>query len=652
MSGIFGILNRSGAPLPLSTLEGMARSLAPWEGHTVHIWQGATVGLGVATLRSTPESGNQCLPRSNPASGIAFAASGRIDNRADLAGRLDLSPGELAKLSDGELMLQAYLQWGTQVTHHFLGDWALAAWDPSTQTLFLARDRFGTTSLFYHADAHHFVFAPTRQVLLNLNLFAVELDELYLAQVLVAWPAYHGERTIHRPIRRLPPAHTLTVTPETLAVQQYWRMEDVSDLRWSKRRDYVDAFTEIFDEAVRARVRAPDDASGIGVTLSGGLDSSSVTATAAMILQEQNRRVAAFVSVPLTDASAFTGNRFGDEYPFAAATARFAGNVDLHPVLARTMSPVGGVRRQLEILNEPSHGAGNAYWILEIERMARAERVRVLLTGQQGNGGVSWRGDLLSQPISAQFRLMSVAEWVKAQCAAIKEKFWYTEFFKKSRYRQEQRAQWHRRSAIRLDFAERMDILEQRLSDPLDMPPRNARENRYRILQPARSTVGAIYAELGAAYGLEIRDPTADVRVIQFALSVPDEIFIDPDNGTNRWLIREAMKGRLPEEVRLNRRRGRQAADIVPRLRASAGEVEDALAELEDGHSATYLDVAYMREVWEQVKAKDSPDARRKAATVLLRGIGTGLFVNQFSSRPAQRSRAAAAYSSIQIEAL
>jgi asparagine synthase (glutamine-hydrolysing) len=192
--------------------------------------------------------------------------------------------------------------------------------------------------------------------------------------------------------------------------------------------------------------------------------------------------------------------------------------------------------------------------------------------------------------------------------------------------------------------------LEQRLSDPNDMPSRGPLAQRYRILQPGRSTVGATYAELGAAYGLEIRDPTAEARVLEFALSVPDEIYIDPQTGTNRWLLCEAMKGRLPEEFRLNRRRGRQASDLVPRLRASAPEVDQALTELENGTAATYVDVPYMREIWEIVKTQDTPEALNKAHQVSARGIAAGLFVNHFTSRPAMKSRAAAVYSSSQMQ--
>jgi len=111
---------------------------------------------------------------------------------------------------------------------------------------------------------------------------------------------------------------------------------------------------------------------------------------------------------------------------------------------------------------------------------------------------------------------------------------------------------------------------------------------------------------------------------------VPDHIFIDPKTRVNRWLIREAMKGRLPEEVRLNRKRGRQSGDLVPRLRASAGEVESSLNELEHGPAAIYVDVDYMRKVWRMIQTEDTVEAFLKSITILTRGIMAGLFVNKF----------------------
>lgn len=188
---------------------------------------------------------------------------------------------------------------------------------------------------------------------------------------------------------------------------------------------------------------------------------------------------------------------------------------------------------------------------------------------------------------------------------------------------------WRQFSAINPDLANRLNLLDRYLSDR-ELYLRGLRETRYTILKPGRSLAGCMQAEMAAAYGLEVLDPTADVRVLTFTFSVPDRIFIDPETGMDRWLIRAAMKGRLPDEVRLNRQRGRQAADIVPRLRASAGEVEAALNELDAGPAAAYVDAPYMREVWTMIQTNDTPEAFGKSVTVLTRGIMAGLWVNGF----------------------
>src|SRR5271154_2223252 len=264
MSGIFGIVERDGAPLSPSTLDRMRASMAGWAPDGGALWHDAQAGLGQARLFSTAESHHDRLPRRDVVSDISFTAAARVDNRAELGRLLDISLPEQAELPDTEFLFRAYLRWGQDCAQHVYGDWAFAAWHPAERKLFLARDHCGNTSLFYYADPHRFAFASCRQALLDLNLAPAQMDELYLAQVLVSWTAYHGERTIHTPIRRLPPAHTLTVTPERLQVAQYWWLEAVPELRLPRREDYVAAFTEIFDEAVGARVRTPLVGDGAG----------------------------------------------------------------------------------------------------------------------------------------------------------------------------------------------------------------------------------------------------------------------------------------------------------------------------------------------------------------------------------------------------
>jgi asparagine synthase (glutamine-hydrolysing) len=402
-------------------------------------------------------------------------------------------------------------------------------------------------------------------------------------------------------------------------------MRAVSALRLPRREDYVEAFLEKFDQAVQTRLRFHPKYGGVASTLSGGLDSGSITATAARLLRPSGARISAFTSVPVDNTDKFILWGFGDEWPLARATAQFAGNVDHYPLPASEMTPIAAIRQALTNVQQPGHAAGNLFWMLELNRTVQAHGKRVLLSGQLGNAGISWAGDIFSQPPAFQVSVLGWKTWLKLKLKQAAPgsllAAWYA--FRTP-------PDWHRGSAIHPDFAKRLNLLELRLKDPGENANSSALEQRFDILKPGQSFIGASHAQMGAAAGIEIRDPSGDARLLNFCLALPDHIFMDPITRTDRWLIRAAMQGRLPDEVRLNRRRGSQAGDLVPRLRACAEEVEAALDELARGPAAAYLDVAYMCQVWNLIQTEDSPQTHGKAITVLTRGIMAGLFVNAF----------------------
>jgi asparagine synthase (glutamine-hydrolysing) len=630
LSGIFGIFNRGGAPVETDALHRMRGEMAGWGCEGGGTVSAGPAGLGLAVSFNTPEARFECPPSLGADTGIAVAAAARLDNRDELASGLGLR-GDLSRLADGELIRLAFLRWGESCPGKIAGDWSFAAWDSSARRLFLARDQSGNTALYYYSSPRVFAFSSSRRALLALGLSPVEMDELYLAQLLVCWTAYHGDRTIHNPIRRLPPAHALAVTETRMDVRRYWRLEDVPELRLAHRTDYLAGFREVFDRAVRACLRSEGP---VASTLSGGLDSGSVALTAAGFLEERGHRLAAFTSIPRygTGTHGDTNARFTDESGYARATAQAAGGcIDLNTFDSAELSPLRAIRRALEITTEPMHAAGNLFWILELCRVAATRGYRTLLTGQHGNTSISWRGEILCQPFPVQLRRLGwrgcLRQNVEARLPTIAARALHAR--RRARH-------WSRYSAVHPRFARRIGLLERLRHAPDAYPRRGPRCVRTGILLPGESFDGAVHAELGAAAGLEIRDPTADARVQSFCFSVPETVFIDPATGLDRWLIREAMKGRLPDVVRLNRRTGLQAGDLVARLRHFPGDMEGALSEISSGPGADYVDVSRMRDVWDQIgrstDAEDTPELFRLAVSVLTRGIMAGLFVNRFSA--------------------
>jgi len=620
MSAIFGILHTDQSPVDNRQAAAMQQALHHWGPDGQKTLGAGNVVLGQQLLFNTPQAQLETLPCQTE-EGLMLTAEARLDNRDELCGQFNIAQADRARTPDGALILRAYETWGEGCPDHLLGDWSFAVFDPAKQKLFLARDHHGNTALYYYQNARRFVFASSRSALLAIDA-PRRLNELFLAQLLVSWHAFHGAQTIDRDIMRLPPAHAMTVTPEETRVWQYWHLADTPELQLGSFEAYVEGLLEVYTEAVRCRLRTHRP---VGATLSGGLDSGSVTALAARELQQRGQRLAAFTSVALHDVENTVGpNRFGDELAYAQASATHCSNVDLYPVNAANMTPIAGARRSITLLQEPLFAASNFYWMLELLQTAQGQGLGVLLTGQGGNATVSWRG----WPELHSLRLMRKRHGWRGVARHLLP----TALLRAVQLARSRRARWQH-SAIKPEFARRLNLARRRAAaiggddSPVESC-KTARAVRHSMMQPGSNMVGGIWAELGAAFQMEIRDPTLDRRVMSYTYSIPDHVFAG-ENGEERRLIRAAMDGLLPDTVRLNRERGRQAADLGRRLQTSADEVEDMLARLKKGPALNYLNLARMREVWADVQADPGPLTTHRATTILMRGIGAGFFLNE-----------------------
>ena len=595
--------------------------MAHWGPDGTAIWHDQDCGFGHCLLYNTPESIHERLPYWQGDCRLAITAEARLDNRDELCDYFAIPYAERLTTPDSALILQAFLRWGEACPDHLLGDWSFAIWNPDECKLFLARDHHGNTSLCYWQTEQAFAFASDPQALYAIGA-PRRLNELYLAQVLTSWPAYHGPQTIDLDIQRLPPAHTMTITPRETRVWRYWTPEETPELHLRHRDDYVEGFLEVYEAAVRCRLRSYRP---VGVTLSGGLDSGSVTALAARSLAHQGQRLTAFTAVPRYHSSHSVGpRRFGDETPYAAATASCFGNIDHCLLDSAGTTPMNGIGHTLAVMSEPSHAASNHFWISDLLDQARSRGLGTLLTGQGGNATVSWAG----------------APHLRSTWAALRHKGWKSgvkqvlPFWLLRQVRRCQALDNWSASAIHPDFAHRIGLKALRieaLGRDLSLADswRKPSDLRHAIIQPGKGRVGDLWARWGAGSNLEIRDPTFDKRVMSYTLSVPDSVWDAPEGGGDRWLMRQAMAGLLPDEVRLNRDRGRQSADLAGRLLASAGEVDAALAAVDGAPANEYLDLGKMRQAWRDVQQEASPMHTHRAGSILLRGLMAGLFLNR-----------------------
>ena len=278
MSGTVGILDRDGAPIDVELLRALTDFLAYRGPDGRETWSDGAIGLGHAMLRTSEVGVNDRQPAHLDT--LWITADARLDSRTELTNKLEQAGRRIVlPIPDSMLILHAYAAWGPECIEHLRGDFAFGIWDSAAKTLFCARDHFGIKP-FYYADLKNiFLFSNTLNCLRKHPSVTDELNETAIGDFLLFGLNYNKATTSFRDIQRLPPAHSLLVSRDTLQTRCYWRPPTEGRIRYARAEDYVDRFNELLKSAVADRLRSDR----VGILLSGGLDSGSVAAVASEI---------------------------------------------------------------------------------------------------------------------------------------------------------------------------------------------------------------------------------------------------------------------------------------------------------------------------------------------------------------------------------
>ena len=632
MSAIYGLVRLDGRLVEAGELETMRRPMAFWGPDGGGTWHEGGAGLGQLVALRTPEDEHEAGPL-RLASGTVVSPAGRLDNRDELCAELGVPGEDRPRTSDGRLISLAYERWGERAFSRLLGDWALAAWHPHERRLVLARDHFGQTALYYHRDGSRLAFASSLKGLFALPEVPRRLDELQLARSLVL-DVGDGAAMMYEGVRRLPTARAVSFDASGLRTREYWSLMHAPEVRLASDGEYVERLLDLLGQAVRTRMRSR---APVATTLSAGLDSGAVTALAARELG--GAPLTAYTARPAhPEVAAEMPGLLVDEWPGAQLVAAAYPNIRHVAVDARGVSPVAAIEHSLAVHDEPEHATPNLPWVRGLLDAAHEDGARVLLTGQYGNGGVSWPGDVrrvvgalaAREPGLAAHRFRHLA---RASRYGVAGAVWHglltpaRSLVAAERRRREPtlRPGW-RDSVIAPHFAARIglrDALRETGWDP-EFTRAGARERRLSYLLPGRLPTGAWWHQRSAAQGIEMRDPTADARVLEFCVGTPDEQFAR--DGRDRLLIRRALERLALPEVAWNTRRGAQGADIAYRLRDDAAGVSAAVDRVVSSDAAReYLDVMALRRSWAGVAAGGSDGVLE-----VTRALAFGLFLAGF----------------------
>ena len=272
-----------------------------------------SVGLGHRRLAIIDLSPGGHQPMSSADAAVSITFNGEIYNYRELRTELEAEGHRFRSASDTEVLLAAYRQWDLDCLSRLTGAFAFGLYDERRRRLLLARDRAGEKPLFYTHQGNRLVFASELKALMADPAFPRRLDATSFDHFL-AYGYVPGDRSILRDVHKLPQGHAATFEVETnqWRVWPYWQLPASSPAAGAVLDELVLELEGLLEQSVRRQLVADVP---VGILLSGGIDSSLVTAMAARVSPRP----------PRTFTVTFPGHAAHDEAPYARLVARHFG---------------------------------------------------------------------------------------------------------------------------------------------------------------------------------------------------------------------------------------------------------------------------------------------------------------------------------------
>jgi asparagine synthase (glutamine-hydrolysing) len=542
MSGLAAHLDFTG-PLDPDRLTAMTRAIASRGRHRQAVRSAGPCTLMHAAQWTTPEAEHEDQPQRHATRDFWLVSDARVDNRADLMQALRSSTRQPLH-TDADFILAAYERWGADLVHHVIGDFAFALWDGERDQLVIARDPFGIRPIFVARAQDGWVAASTLPAVLACLGSEPPIDESYLAGFLHGLPP--RDRSIWAGVERLAPGHRRIVGRDGDLIERYWSpsLEPLVQPLDAT----IEQVRSSFDEAVICRLRTRD---GVASDLSGGLDSSTITATAAQLTTGVR---------PISLAYRIDEDAF--EMPYIEAVLAHLG-LDGHVIEAdelATLDPVADIRAHRQPLY-----AIDASDTAAVFDVVNSLGCSVSLAGVGGDEALYGSADGHLKHLRQSMRNLALRRVAGHPHGLLAEGL---------RVRRARRAR-RDRPWVRVPFQQ----------PPDRVPPSGRRHGAERLAAydfPWQSAALELTDRLAAERAVEVRYPFLDRRFVELCLRIPESQIAA--GGQKRGLHRRAFGPRLPPVVASRRDKADLTGSYVRRMdvAVSPDDLESALAALRD----------------------------------------------------------------------
>jgi asparagine synthase (glutamine-hydrolysing) len=487
-------------------------------------WLGKHAALGHRRLVVVdPKGGRQPMMAARGRENYILVYNGELYNTEDIR-QLLINKGYTFKgWSDTEVLLKAYIEWGEKCLQKLNGIFAFAIWDAQQEKLFLARDRIGVKPLFYYQKGGSFLFASEIKAILAHPRVSAKVNREGLAEIFALGPARTPGHGVFSGVFELKPGYCMSVDHNGTKMKQYWSL--ISHAHEDSFARTIDAVRELVYDAVKRQLVSDVP---LCTLLSGGLDSSAITAIAAEVYKNENQQRVQTFSID------FAGNdqhfRTSEMQPNADAPwvkkvsdylhTRHAAYLADTPELVQALFPAVIARDLPGMTDVDSSLWLFSHWI--------KNQATVGISGECADevfGGYPW------------FRKTVVANYLFpwSQHLEVRTKYY---------------------SAELLDLIKPAEYIAQRYKEAIAEVPRckedqpvdaGMRELFYLNLTRWMPTLLDRKDRMSMAAGLELRVPFCDHRLVEYVWNVPWEMknFRSREKG----LLRMALTGMLPEDV-------------------------------------------------------------------------------------------------------
>jgi asparagine synthase (glutamine-hydrolysing) len=547
---------------------------------------------------------------------ISVVADASLYHREQLINSLHLDITE--QIPDAALILNAYLKWGVDCPSHLYGDFAFVVFDSRSGAVYCARDHLGVKPFFYALHHDSFVFASEWKTIKHLVAVDEKPDNEYLLDGLLSVNSFHKTTSL-KTVIRLEAANYLQLEQEKSTLKRYWNPDLHKMLVCKNENEYIDLLREKLICAISERCT---DQKNIASELSGGLDSSAVTGIADRLLKQKGVTLHAYSNLFPKN----TDIEFTDEGEFIAYMCTHASlsweGISKHSkgiieILHHSLNTQGCyIPLNYNIFNQ------------SLFAVAAQKNIRILLSGFGGDElvsariGIPWNELIQGMQWSILvdelfYRGITFRSLAKMGMIALN-------FFKSLLVKQKHANRIFTRDfldnrfaslPLKADFVEKYNLREKFIA--LNQRPYRQKLIHRQWNQVTKDVISlrleTCYAA-AAQYGIEYRYPLLDVDLVETALAFPP--WLKQHYGVNRYMFREAIKGFVPEEIRL--RNDKLGSTIPQTLYHLATEKEELFSVIREAEKSPYLKEIFdfpKFETWYEKLVRRDPKERQYLLT-------------------------------------